>query len=137
EQTLAMRLRHPNLVTTYDAGQAACGPYLVMELVQGDTLDRLVGQCGPLPMAEACEIIRQAALGLAHLHEQGPIVHRDVKPSNLMLTPSGQVKVLDLGLARDLHEAGAGKRFTSPGECLGTLDYMAPEQCLDSHCVDG
>src|SRR5260370_1219447 len=90
---------------------------------------------GPLPVAEACEIMRQAALGLQHLHEQG-LVHRDVKPSNLMLTPCGRVKVLDLGLARDLHGPGEGERITSHGMCMGTLDYMAPEQCVDSQGVD-
>jgi serine/threonine protein kinase len=136
EQTLAAQLSHPNLVTAYHAGRAAGCPYLVMEFVQGDDLDWLVRRHGPLPVAEACEIIRQAALGLEHLHEQG-LVHRDIKPSNLMLTSSGQVKVLDLGLARDLNESAEGERITLPGQCLGTLDYMAPEQCLDSHCVDG
>jgi eukaryotic-like serine/threonine-protein kinase len=135
EQALAARLTHPNLVTAYDGGQAAGCPYLVLELVPGDTLDGLVRRRGPLPVAEACEVIRQAALGLEHLHEQG-LVHRDVKPSNLMLTPAGRVKVLDLGLARDLGGAGAGARLTWSGQCLGTLEYMAPEQCLDGHAVD-
>jgi serine/threonine protein kinase len=135
EQVVAARLTHPNLVATYDAGQAAGRPYLVMEFVPGDTLDGLVRRHGPLPVAEACEVIRQAALGLQHLHELG-LVHRDVKPSNLMLTPAGRVKLLDLGLARDLHEAGAGERLTSPGQCLGTLEYMAPEQVVDGYAVD-
>jgi serine/threonine protein kinase len=136
EQALAARLRHPNLVAAYDTGRAAGCPYLVMEFVPGDSLDGLVQRHGPQPVAEACEVIRQAALGLQHLHEQG-LVHRDVKPSNLMLTPSGRVKVLDLGLARDLHEPGEGGRITAHGQCLGTLDYMAPEQCVDPHAVDG
>jgi eukaryotic-like serine/threonine-protein kinase len=135
EHVLAARLTHPNLVATYHAGQAADCPYLVMEFVPGDTLDGIVRRHGPLPVAEACEVIRQTALGLQHLHEQG-LVHRDVKPSNMMLTPAGRVKMLDLGLARDLHEAGAGERLTSPGQCLGTLEYMAPEQCVDGHAVD-
>jgi serine/threonine protein kinase len=136
EQALGTRLRHPNLATVYQGGRAAGCPYLVMELVEGDSLEVLVGRHGPLPIAEACEIIRQAALGLEHLHEQG-LVHRDVKPSNLMLTPTGRVKLLDLGLARDLHPSGEAERFTLPGQCLGTLDYMAPEQCVDPHGVDG
>jgi eukaryotic-like serine/threonine-protein kinase len=135
EQVLAARLTHPNLVAAYDAGQVAGCPYLVMECVEGHDLAWLVRQRGPLPAAEACEVVRQAALGLQHLHEQG-LVHRDVKPANLMLTPSGQVKVLDLGLARYLHVPAQGGRITSPGQFLGTLDYMAPEQCLDSHAVD-
>jgi serine/threonine protein kinase len=135
EHAVGARLRHPNLTATYQSGRAAGRPYLVMELVEGDSLDELIGRCGPLPVAEACEVIRQAALGLAHLHEHG-IVHRDVKPSNLMLTPAGQVKVLDLGLARDLREPGGGGRITAHGQFLGTLDYVAPEQCLDPHEVD-
>jgi serine/threonine protein kinase len=136
EQFLAVRLAHPNLVAACDAGQVEGLPYLVLELVEGHSLARIVRQRGPLPVAEACEVARQAALGLQHLHEQG-LVHRDVKPSNLMLTPPGRVKVLDLGLARDLHPSGVAERFTSPGQTLGTPDYMAPEQCVDPHAVDG
>src|SRR5262249_11449764 len=135
EQALTARLTHPNLVAAYDAGRAAGCPYLVMEFVPGADLEGLARRHGPLPVAESCEIIRQAALGLQHLHEQG-LVHRDVKPANLMRTPAGRVKVLDLGLARDLREAGEGERITSHGQFLGTLDYIAPEQVLDSHAVD-
>jgi serine/threonine protein kinase len=136
EQLLALRLRHPHLVAAYDAGQVAGVPYLVLELVEGHDLAWLVQQRGPLPVAEACEVVRQAACGLQHLHKQG-LVHRDVKPANLMLSPSGWVKVLDLGVARYLHGPALGGRITSPGQCLGTPDYMAPEQCLDSDAVDG
>jgi serine/threonine protein kinase len=135
EQALTARLTHPYLVAAYDAGRAAGCPYLVMEFVPGDDLEGIAQRHGPLPVAETCEIIRQAALGLQHLHEQG-LVHRDVKPSNLMLTPSGRVKVLDLGVARDLCEADERERITSHGQFLGTLDYIAPEQVLDSHAVD-
>src|SRR5437762_9392513 len=136
EQLLAVRLAHPNLVAAYDAGQVEGVAYLVLEFVEGHDLAWIVQQRGPLPAAEACEVVRGAALGLEHLHKHG-LVHRDVKPANLMLTPSGQVKLLDLGLARDLHESAAGGPITSPGQFLGTPDYMAPEQCLDSHAVDG
>jgi len=141
EQALGSRLpgspegSHPNLIDVYHSGRASGCPYLVMEFVAGDNLDEFVGRYGPLPVAEACELIRQAALGLQHLHEHG-LVHRDVKPSNLMLTPDGRVKVLDLGLARDLHESGEVERITLHGQCLGTLDYMAPEQCIDAHSAD-
>ena len=135
EQALGAQLRHPNLVAVYEAGHAAGRPYLVMEFIDGDDLHAFVGQYGPLPVGEACEVVRQAALGLQHLHEHG-LVHRDVKPSNLMLTPAGEVKVLDLGLTRHLYGPGAGERITAQGQCLGTLDYMAPEQCVDSHAVD-
>ena len=135
ERLLAARLAHPNLVAAHDAGGVAGLPYFVMEFVEGAGLDALVRQQGPLPVAEACEVVRQAALGLQHIHEHG-LVHRDVKPSNLMLTPSGLVKVLDLGLARLVNESGQGGQITSPGQFLGTLDYMAPEQCDNSHAVD-
>ena len=136
ERLLAVRLTHPNLVAAYDAGQVAGIPYLVLEFVEGHDLAWFVQQRGPLPAAEACEVVRQAALGLQHLHKQG-LIHRDVKPANLMLTPSGQVKVLDLGVARYLHGSAPGGQITSHGLCVGSLDYMAPEQCLDSHAVDG
>jgi serine/threonine protein kinase len=123
------------LIAVYEAGYAAGRPYLVMEFIDGDNLDAFVGQYGPLAVGEACEVVRQAALGLQHLHEHG-LVHRDVKPSNLMLTPAGQVKVLDLGLARHLYGPGAGERITAQGQFLGTLDYIAPEQCADPRAVD-
>ena len=135
ERLLLAQLVHPNLVAAYDAGGIAGLPYFVMEFVEGIGLDVLVRQRGPLPVAEACEVVRQAALGLQHLHEHD-LVHRDVKPSNLMLTPSGVVKVLDLGLARQLSGPGQEGPITSTGQFLGTLDYMAPEQCDNSHTVD-
>jgi serine/threonine protein kinase len=136
EQALAVRLTHPNLVAAYDAGEVEGLPYLVLEFIEGHDLAWLLRQRGPWPAAEACEVVRQAALGLHHLHEQG-LVHRDVKPANLMLTPSGQVKLLDLGVARLLHVPTPGGQLTSHGQCLGTFDYMAPEQCHDCHAVDG
>jgi serine/threonine protein kinase len=135
EQALSARLAHPNLVAAYHAGCLAGRPYLVMEYVEGDNLAGLARQHGPLPVAQACEVIRQAALGLQHLHEQG-LLHRDIKPANLMLSPAGVVKVLDLGLARDLHALDHVKRITAHGKCLGTVDYMAPEQCLDPRAAD-
>jgi serine/threonine protein kinase len=135
EQALGARLRHPNLIAVYEAGRAAGRPYLVMELVEGDNLEGFVARYGPLPVAEACEVIRQGALGLQHLHEHG-LVHRDVKPSNLMLTTGGEVRVFDLGLARHLLKPDAGARITLQGQFLGTLDYVAPEQCTDPHAVD-
>jgi eukaryotic-like serine/threonine-protein kinase len=135
EQVLAVRLTHPNLVAAYDAGQIAGCPYLVLEFVEGHDLAWLLKRRGPLPAAEACELVRQATLGLQHIHKQG-LVHRDIKPANLMLTPSGQVKVLDVGLARCLGGPPPGGRITVTGQSLGSPDYMAPEQCLDSHAVD-
>jgi serine/threonine protein kinase len=135
EQVLAVRLSHPNLVAAYDAGQIEGTPYLVLEFVEGHDLAWIVQQRGSLPAAEACEVVRQAALGLQHLHNEG-LVHRDVKPANLMLTPSGQVRLLDLGLARNLHVPAPGGQITWHGQFLGTPDYVAPEQCLDCRAVD-
>ncbi len=138
EVKAAAGLSHPNVVTAFDADQAGDRHFLVMEYVPGITLDRLVREQGPLPPERACEYARQAALGLQHAHEKG-LVHRDVKPSNLMLTPEGQVKVLDFGLAlcgwgEDSRE-GSGT-ITGTGTVMGTVDFLAPEQADDPHLAD-
>jgi serine/threonine protein kinase len=130
----AARLSHPNIVAALDAEQAGGVHFLVMEYVEGTDLARLVQQRGPLPVALACEYVRQAALGLQHAHERG-LVHRDIKPSNLMLTAGGQVKVLDFGLALLASETAAGD-LTSTGVVMGTADYIAPEQADDPHRAD-
>jgi hypothetical protein len=134
EVEAAGRLEHPHLVRATHAGEVNGTPYLVMELLDGTDLAQLVRQHGPWPVSAACEAVRQAARGLQHAHEQG-LVHRDVKPSNLLLTTAGVVKVLDLGLAR-LREVASGEELTNPGETMGTADFMAPEQILDSHTAD-
>jgi serine/threonine protein kinase len=126
-------LEHPHLVRASDAGEAEGRQFLVMEYVDGADLSTIVGRLGPLPAADACEAVRQAALGLQYAHEQH-LVHRDVKPSNVMVNRNGQVKVLDLGLA--LVRAQQQPELTAAGQLMGTLDYMAPEQCDDSHAVD-
>ena len=128
------RIDHPHIVRAYDAREIDGPPVLVMEFVEGMDLGRLVHCLGPLPMADACELIRQTALGLQYIHEQG-MVHRDLKPSNIMLTPQGTVKILDLGLAR-FHFDQSEKEMTNSGQAMGTADYMAPEQASDSHAVD-
>lgn len=148
-------LVHPHIVEGHDAGEIAGHHYLVMEYVPGLDLARLVSQRGVLPVADACKVIRQAALGLDHAHRHG-LIHRDVKPSNLLLTPDGQVKLLDLGLALlrgekavdscstrgptvDASEGTAitpaASVLTSASCVMGTNDYMAPEQWHDSHSV--
>jgi serine/threonine protein kinase len=129
------RLHHPHIVQAFDAGEVEGQYYLVMELVSGLDLSAVVDRVGPLPLADACEIVRQVALGLQHAHEHD-LVHRDIKPSNLMLTPAGDVKLLDLGRARLQDPLSDEHAVTSSGQVMGTLDYMAPEQLGDSHAVD-
>jgi WD40 repeat protein/tRNA A-37 threonylcarbamoyl transferase component Bud32 len=135
EAEVAAQLAHPNVVLAHDAGQAGDTHYLAMEFVEGTDLARLLQERGRLPPAEACEYVREAALGLQHAHERG-LVHRDVKPSNLLLaTREGIIKVLDLGLAR-LHAGRAVGQITQEGSLMGTPDYLAPEQALDSAKAD-
>ena len=129
-------LDHPNIVRASDAGDTDGMHYLVMDFVDGLDLSRLVHRMGPLPMADACEIIRQAARGLEHVHASS-LVHRDIKPSNIMLTQDGQVKILDLGLAMlGQQYREVENNLTTIGQLMGTLDYMAPEQAADSRQVD-
>ncbi len=129
------QLDHPHVVEAHDAGEQDGVVYLVLKLIDGVDLYRLVQERGPLPAAEACELIRQAALGLQYLHERG-LVHRDIKPSNLMRAPAGTVKVLDLGLSR-LHSATAAGELTATNTVMGTLDFIAPEQIDNAAGVDG
>jgi serine/threonine-protein kinase len=137
EARAAARLSHPNVVMLFDIDQVGDTPLLVMEYVEGTDLARLVEQSGSLPVAQACDYIRQAALGLQHAHECG-LVHRDVKPANLLLTTRGSVvKVLDLGLARlPRRSEGADSSPTQPGCVMGTPDFIAPEQARDSRSAD-
>jgi hypothetical protein len=155
EVKAAALLNHPNIVTAYDADQAGDAHFLIMEFVEGASLAEKVQQEGRLPVARACAYIRQAALGLQHAFERG-MVHRDVKPHNLMLTPTGQVKILDFGLARFVREtasaraetalatretaapAASGKAaaLTETGTLMGTVDFMSPEQATDSSRAD-
>ena len=130
------KLEHPNIVRATDAGESDGKHFLVMEYVDRFDLSAIVRSTGPLPVADACEVIRQSAIGLQHAHEHG-LVHRDLKPSNLMLAASGQVKVLDMGLALlEEHRLAEQRDLTTTGQLMGTLDYMAPEQGADSHEVD-
>ena len=129
------RLEHPHIVRAMDANDDDGTHYLVMEHVEGVDLGHLVRQAGPLRVADACELVRQAALGLQYAHEQGQ-VHRDIKPSNLMLTPDGRVKILDFGLALLRGDESLGRELTGTGQVMGTVDYIAPEQVGDAHHVD-
>ena len=131
-------LDHPNIVRAYDVASEGEGAnatyYLVMELVVGRSLYDLVKRDGPPPADRVRRIGREAALGLAHAHAAG-IVHRDVKPGNILLANSGAVKVTDLGLARGQDEEHS-LTVAHDEKVLGTADYLAPEQALDSHAVD-
>jgi WD40 repeat protein len=144
EVRAAAQLHHAHIVAAYDADQAGDLHFLVMEYVEGQNLADYLAQRGPLEVAEACDVARQAALGLQHAHERG-MVHRDIKPHNLMRVPSGQVKVLDFGLARLVAEPGGAAaadrtatllHLTGAGAVMGTADYIAPEQARDAHGAD-
>ncbi|HEY2157682.1 MAG TPA: serine/threonine-protein kinase [Isosphaeraceae bacterium] len=134
EMKLVGRLDHPNVVRAFDSDSINNILYIVMEYVQGRSLAELLKD-GPLPPIDVVGYAAQAALGLAHAHEQG-IVHRDIKPSNLLLTDEKLIKVLDLGLGV-LMEADSQATFaTADGIAVGTVDYMSPEQACGKE-VDG
>ena len=129
------KLDHPNIVRATDAGHEDNVHFLAMDYVEGCDLARLVRELGPLSVADACELARQAALGLQYIHDHG-MIHRDIKPSNLLLDPTGQVKILDLGLSLLAEGTGDGNGpVTATGSLMGTYDYMSPEQCDNSHNV--
>jgi serine/threonine protein kinase len=136
EAQVVAALNHPNIVRAYDVDAEGRTYFLVMEYVDGVDLQELVARRGRLDAARAACYIRQAAEGLQHAH-QARLVHRDVKPANLLLSRSGVVKVLDLGLARFFHEDAASLTDQhSDRSILGTADYVSPEQARDSSDVD-
>ncbi len=137
ETRAAAALQHVNVALVFDAGTIEPGRvhFLAMEYIDGIDLHRLVRRRGPLPVTEACEYLRQAALGLQHAHEKG-LVHRDIKPGNLLLTRDGVVKVVDFGLASRRQEEGESGPLTRENAMLGTPDFMAPEQGLDARRAD-
>lgn len=158
EVQAAAKLSHPNIVAAFDAEQAGDVHFLVMEFVEGTDLASIVKQRGPMSVAEACECVGQAAAGLQHAYEKG-MVHRDIKPHNLMRAARGQVRILDFGLAGFAAEAGgwvderdaatvpdghagsgsavqSAAHLTTMGSVMGTPDYMAPEQAVDAHSAD-
>lgn len=135
EARAAASLDHPNIVRAYDVDNEGDNHFLVMEYVEGRDLQLTVKQDGPLPYHLAANYIQQAARGLEHAHEQG-LVHRDIKPGNLLVDIKGVVKVLDLGLARFTDDAQASLTVAHDENVLGTADYLAPEQSINSHTAD-
>ncbi len=130
EARAAASLDHPHIVRAHDVEEIDRGHLLIMEYVDGPSLEGLVNDHGPLVPLRAAHYIYQAALGLHHAHEKG-LVHRDVKPGNFMVDRTGTVKVLDLGLALFNDEESELTQAV-----LGSVDYLAPEQGVDSHAVD-
>jgi serine/threonine protein kinase len=133
ETRAVLQLRHVNVVTALDAGIVDGLPFIALEYIAGATLRQLLERHGPIEFAVACEMIRQAALGLQHAFENA-LVHRDIKPSNLIATHQGQVKILDFGLVRV--QEGLADELTITGEVVGTPLYMAPEQARGAEEVD-
>ena len=133
-QSAAM-LNHPNVVAAYSA--LPVGELLVfaMEYIEGEDLGKVVKERGPLPVLNACYYVQQAAIGLQHAFEK-KMVHRDIKPQNLILGKKHVIKVLDFGLAKVLQEKADDTGLTGMGRMLGTPDYIAPEQTLDATSAD-
>lgn len=147
EADLAMQLNHPNLVRTFDCGETNGLHFLVMEYLEGETLEGVLKTRGKLTAKEAVRLAFLSALGLQHIHEKG-LVHRDLKPGNLMLSPAPEphentlrsmVKILDIGLGRMLFDPDSREArddLTNEGAILGTPDYLAPEQARDARRAD-
>jgi serine/threonine protein kinase len=135
EMKLVGRLDHPNVVRAFDADQINRILYIVMEYVTGLSLGERLKSKGPIPITEMIDFAVQAAQGLAHAHEQG-IVHRDIKPTNILLTDDRRIKILDLGLGVLMEADSAATFATADGIAVGTVDYMSPEQACGRE-VDG
>ena len=135
EARAAGTLDHPNIVRVFDLCQEGKLLYLVMEYVEGASLQAVVGRYGPMPVETACHYARQVAFGLQHAHELG-FVHRDIKPANLLVDRLGVAKILDLGLVRSEADREAGLTKQLDNRILGTADYVAPEQAINSSEVD-
>jgi serine/threonine protein kinase len=129
-------LDHPNIVRAYDIDQDDNLHFLVMEYVDGASLQEIGKKIGPLDITRACQYMYQSAKGLQHAHETAGLVHRDIKPGNILVDRIGVVKILDMGLARFFHDEEDILTKKYDENVLGTADYLAPEQAIDSHGVD-
>ncbi|MBI3410242.1 MAG: serine/threonine protein kinase [Planctomycetes bacterium] len=129
-------LDHDNIVRAFDINHEGNIHYLVMEYVEGESLQKYVEKNGAMPFPEACRMVIQVAQGLQHAHTCG-LIHRDIKPANLLLDRTGIVKILDMGLVLFFEDEDSHlTRDLSKGAVLGTADYLSPEQALDCHNVD-
>jgi serine/threonine protein kinase len=148
EARMSLKLKHPHVVRTFQVGECRGLHYIVMEYLEGDTMEETIKKRVKLPPVEACRLIHQALLGLHHIHDQG-MVHRDLKPPNLMLVPTpradstlnSNVKLLDIGLGKMMFEEDMPPgieqvQLTTDGAMLGTPEYMAPEQAKHAHSAD-
>ncbi len=134
EAKTAAMLRHPNIVTVFDSGDADGHLFLALEYIDGPDLEKVIRKNGRVPVERSVEVIRQIARALDHAHALG-IVHRDIKPSNILLRRDGTATLTDLGLARAIDESAASG-ITRAGFTVGTVDYMAPEQARSSKSAD-
>jgi serine/threonine-protein kinase len=134
EIRVARRIAHRNVVRTYDFGDADGIKFISMELIQGMTLKQLFRSKGALPLGVGLQIAKQAVAGLVAAHDMG-VVHRDVKPHNIMLTPQSDVKIMDFGIVRDTTKS-EGSGMTQTGTIMGTPDYMSPEQAMGKADLD-
>ncbi len=135
EARASAQLNHRNMVRAFDVDQEDKNHFLVMEYVEGTDLQALVSRNGPLSPQQAADYTRQAADGLAYAHRVG-LIHRDIKPANLLVDKAGTVKILDMGLARFSDDSQASLTREYDQKMIGTVDYLAPEQAVDSHKVD-
>src|SRR6266478_314095 len=133
EAQAVAKLDHPNICAVYDVNEADSFTFIVMQYIEGETLAEEMER-QPLELSTALAIAEQAAEGLAEAHAHG-IVHRDLKPQNMIITPRGQLKILDFGLAKQMHasdsvdfEAPTASLLSTPGHIVGTMPYMSPEQ---------
>src|SRR5690606_22099289 len=123
EAQAASSLSHPNIVSIYDVGEEDHVLYMVMEYVDGMTLKEYIQHFSPIPVSEAVDIMKQIASAISHAHEND-IVHRDIKPQNILINKNGQVKVTDFGIAMAL----SATSLTQTNSILGSVHYLSPEQ---------
>src|SRR5262249_1881386 len=125
-------LDHPNIVRAIDIDEDEKLHFLVMEYIDGSSFQEIVKRCGPMDILRTCHYISQAALGLHHAYTSAGLVHRDIKPGNILVDRNGVVKLLDMGLARFFHDEEDALTKELGENVLGTADYLAPEQARDS-----